>query len=155
MRYTRIIILIINSMINFSCSHKTELKSDQINDKLNRIDILSREVKLFSDIQNAEFDLFNVNGFSDDIIVFPGTSSIFYKFVVKLNSKDIEKWKKGLIETKGNLQNEKWTFDLVKIRKNEWLINSEPKFYTRNGELGTKIIIFEKEGIVFKSINQQ
>ena len=155
MRNTKSIFFIIVANICFSCSHKTELKSDQLNDKSERIDILSDEVKLFSEIQNAEFDLFNVNGFSDDFLVFPGASSTYYEFVVKLNQNDIEKWREDLIETNGNIEDEKWIFDLIKIRQNEWIINSKPKFYTRNGEYGVKIIIFEKEGIVFKSINQQ
>lgn len=152
MKNIKSIVILITLLICLSCSNKTKLKSNIINDKTERIRILNKEVKIFSEIQNGEFDLFNENGFGDDFLSVPGASYSYYLFSVKIKPNDIEKWKEGLIEKEGEIKKEKWVFDLIKVRRNEWIFNSEPKFYTRKEETGVDIIIFEKEGIIFKRI---
>ena len=86
--------------ICFSCSHQRILESASISNKEERIEILSKEVKMFSKIKNAEFHLFNVNGFSNSSVFLPGASSSKYLFVVEVNSDDINYWINNLIEVK-------------------------------------------------------
>ena len=149
-------VIIINLLtICVACSNKTELKSYAINEKAERIRILANEVKMFSEIEDAEFDLYNVNGFSGEIANLPGTSSIYYRFVIKVNPSDVEKWKQGFVETPRQKEVEKWNFDLIKVRAIQWKTTSEPKFYSRKDEIGVKLVIFANDGIIFKKIDQQ
>ncbi|WP_291134391.1 hypothetical protein [Flavobacterium sp. UBA7663] len=132
------------------------MNSSNIDNKNERIETLSKEVKLNSVIDDAEFDLFNVNGFSGDFSFLPGASSSFYQFAIKVNPVEIKKWEDDLLEIKGEIDSEKWIADLVLPRKNNWKTLSKPRFYTRKGnEQSVKIIIFEKEGLIFKRINQE
>jgi hypothetical protein len=55
--------LIILTLILTSCSEVTRLDSDEFTTIEDRIEILEKEVRVFSEIQDAEFELFNVNGF--------------------------------------------------------------------------------------------
>lgn len=155
MKNKKSVIIVIMLFSCFSCSNETYLKSNTIVDKTERIIILSKEVTLLSEIQNAEFDLFNQNGFSDDFVSLPGSSESQYLFAIKVNPTTTENWKEGLTEIKGELKNEQWISDLTKTRPNEWIVNSVPKFYTRKDEKGVSIVLFEKEGIIFKRILQE
>lgn len=136
----------------FSCSNKTEIKSSTIPDKKERVQKLLKEIKADSEILDAEFDLFNVNGFSDDFVMIPGSSSIDYKFVVKVDPKKISNWTKDLSETSGNIGSEKWTVSLIEKREKEWKTATEPVFYKRKNDPSVVFIIFEKEGIIYKRI---
>lgn len=135
-------------------SNERKLSSENIGNAKERVAVLSREIKMFSNIENAEFDLFNVNGFSNTSLFFPGASSWRYLFVIKVLPEDIEKWKTDLIAVEHINETPKWALDLIKIRNTEWNITSTPKFYTRNESGSVEIIIFEKEGIIFKRIIQ-
>ena len=135
-----------------SCTNKTKINSLDITDKGERIETLKKEIKINSGIENAEFDLFNVNGFSDDFISLPGSSSCNYKFVVRVKPKDVSQWTKNLSVINGEVNSEQWMLKLIQKRKNEWITCSKPIFYSREGESGIKIIVYEKEGIIYKSI---
>lgn len=67
------------------CSKASELKeldSDDFKTKEKRVDVLKKEIKYPSDFEDAEFELFNVNGFSNTRTGIPGASSWDYKFVL-------------------------------------------------------------------------
>lgn len=135
-----------------SCSNKTEIVSKNISDKNERIQKLIVEIKYFSGIRDAEFDLYNVNGFSDDFVMIPGSSSIDYKFVVKVNPKKVADWTTDLEKTNGDIRAEKWVNSLIETRKNNWQTTSKPIFYKRKDDDTIRVIVFEKEGIIFKHI---
>lgn len=60
-----------------------------------RVELLSAEKRKYSSIEDAEYDLFNVNGFSNQKMILPGASSWDYKFVIKVDPSDIHKWLEG------------------------------------------------------------
>jgi len=53
---------------NSNDSNSTNLTSNDITDRSERINILKREVKAFSELKDAEFYLVNANGFSNQRI---------------------------------------------------------------------------------------
>ena len=144
--------LILVFLLFVSCSNKTEIVSKNISDKNERIQKLIVEIKYFSGIRDAEFDLYNVNGFSDDFVMIPGSSSIDYKFVIKVNPKKVADWTTDLEKTTGNIRAEKWVNSLIETRKNNWQTTSKPIFYKRKDDDTIRVIVFEKEGIIFKHI---
>jgi len=131
----------------------SRLNSRDIEDQLERIKILTAEIKAFSELKDAEYDLFNVNGFSNSEISIPGASSWDYRFVVKVKSSDISKWKKGFIEVESIEKDTTWMEQLVIDRKNNWQKASKPQYFVREGA-GVIMQIFEKEGIIFKRVVQ-
>lgn len=144
--------MILVFLLFVSCSNKTEIVSKNISDKNERIQKLIVEIKYFSGIRDAEFDLYNVNGFSDDFVMIPGSSSIDYKFVVKVNPKKVADWTTDLEKTTGDIRAEKWVNSLIETRKNNWQTTSKPIFYKRKDDDTIRVIVFEKEGIIFKHI---
>ncbi|MCM0666077.1 hypothetical protein [Flavobacterium tyrosinilyticum] len=130
------------------------MNSENIENKNERIEKLSPEIKVHSEILDAEFNLFNVNGFNNNFFTVPGSSSRDYKFVIKIKNAHIPLWTKDLEKVKGNLETEKWMKSLGETRQNNWKTISEPIFYKRKNEPNGTIIVFEKEGIIYKHINQ-
>lgn len=135
----------------YSCtdSQKTKLDSDDYNTKAKRIKKLKLEINCFSDIQDAEFEMFNVNGFHNQRILVPGSTSLDYKFAIKLDTSDIRKWTKNLTEIKLEEYDDKWTKQIIKNRKQNWRTKSKPQYFTR--KVGSVIVlVYKNEGILFK-----
>ncbi|MDB4293338.1 hypothetical protein N9954_08020 [Maribacter sp.] len=128
-----------------------QLDSDEFETKEERIAALKNEIIFQSDFDNAEFELFNVNGFSNSRASLPGASSWDYKFAIKVNPADIDNWTKGMSKGKPTDYNFVWTKEIVKERAPEWTTNSQPEFYTRKGDNVT-MLIYRFEGILFKRI---
>ena len=71
----------------YSCSeisNSNKLDSDNYKTKEERVEVLKKEIESFSEFGNAEFELFNVNGFSNSRTTLPGASSWDYKFAIKV-----------------------------------------------------------------------
>ena len=137
----------------FGCGETSnnKLDSDDYNSKEERIEKLKVEIKSFSDFQDAEFELFNVNGFHNDRTSIPGASSLDYKFVVKIDSSNISKWTCKMKEVQLKDYNYSWTTEIVKNRKQNWRFKSKPQFFKREG-VNTIVIVYKNEGILFKRI---
>lgn len=153
-----VFLIVIGLLIIRAClPKKMEINSFEISDKKERIENLSEEIAVFSEILDAEYNLFKSSGFgftSDFILSGLGPTDITYKFAVKVKPSDVVKWKKGLIETKGDIKNERWIQELTQVRKQNWPTSSTPVFYTRPNEINLTIVIYEKEGLIFKQIIQ-
>ncbi|KZS38971.1 hypothetical protein AWE51_10405 [Aquimarina aggregata] len=137
-----------------SCSNTADsnnLDSDDYDKKDERIKTLEKEIKSFSEIKNAEFELFNVNGFSNSRTTVPGASSWDYKFAIKVNPSDIDKWTTGLIKIELNGSNKEWMNKIIEKRKNDWKTKTEPEFYTRK-EDNVTVAVYKLEGIIFKRV---
>ena len=107
-RITLAIIIVFNSCSGIN--NATLLNSKTFKTNTQRIACLSKEIKSKSNFNDAEFELFNVNGFSNNRpTTVPGASSWDYKFVVKVASSNIDKWTEGLQSTKPPNYNLKWT----------------------------------------------
>ena len=150
------IILIIGLLIIglSSCSDTADsnnLDSDNYDKKDERVEVLKKEIKTFSEIENAEFELFNVNGFSNSRTTVPGASSWDYKFVIKVNPSDIDKWTTGLIKIELDGSDKAWMDKIIEKRKNDWKTKTEPEFYTRKGDNVT-LAVYRTEVIIFKRV---
>jgi hypothetical protein len=132
-------------------SNSSSLDSDNYDTKEERVEVLKKEIKSFSDFENAEFKLFNVNGFSNSRTTVPGASSWDYKFAIKVNTLDVNKWINGMIEVETDEHNAPWIKEIIQQRQNEWITNSEPKLYTRNAD-NVMVIVHHPEGIIFKRV---
>jgi hypothetical protein len=121
-----------------------------------RVEILKQEVRCFSGIKDAEFELFNVNGFKNSSgLSVPGSSSSDYKFVVKVDTADISKWREGMTKFDPDHYEDSWTKEIVKGNKEDWLMTSQPTYYVREGLAdgwNTTLVEFYSEGIVFKRV---
>ena len=140
-------------IVSVSCSNKTKINSKDINDKNDRIAQLKSAVILKSKILDAEYDLFNVNGFNNDFLVAPGSSSSDYKYVIKVETNDTQAWIEGLEITTGKFESEIWAKQLIEKRKDIWKTQNEPIFYKYKNYEESKIIMFRNEGIIFKHVS--
>ncbi len=136
-----------------SCNHTntSKLDSDDFNNKVERIEKLKLEIKPFSDFLDAEFELFNVNGFHNQRTSVPGASSLDYKFVVKIDTVNISKWTTGMTEIELTSYDDSWTKEIIKGRKQNWSTLSKPLYFRRNGENVT-MLVFKNEGIIYKRV---
>ncbi len=148
--------LIILSLSISSCSETTRLDSDDFNTAEERIEILMEEIHSLSDIKDAEFELFNVNGFKNSrILSIPGASSYDYKFAMKIDTADISKWREGMTKFDPEHYDDTWIKEIVKDSKEDWLVTSQPTYYVRKGlpdGWNTTIVEFYSEGILFKRV---
>ncbi len=135
----------------FETKNSSHLDSNDYDSKKERVEILKKEIKSKSNFENAEFELFNVNGFSNGRATVPGASSWDYKFVIKVKSSDTDKWTEGMIKVEPTDYEIDWTEKIIEKRKNEWTANSQPEFYTRKeGEV--MLVLYRTEGIIFKRV---
>lgn len=137
-----------------SCEHDSERDSDDYSTAKERVEALSKEIKVFSEIIDCEFELFNVNGFSDSRVGLPGASFSAYEFVVKIKPEDVTKWiDDDLIKLDSVSYNTPPMTKITKKRSQNWEVTSEPTIYTRKtfGMNEVKIVIYE-EGIIYKYI---
>jgi hypothetical protein len=145
------IIITIGFIASCSDSNTSRLDSDDYENKVERIEKLKMEIKPYSDFQDAEFELFNVNGFHNLRTSVPGASSLDYKFVIKIDSMNISKWTTGMTEVELVDYDDSWTKEIIKGRKQNWRKLSKPQYFKRNGENIT-MLVFKNEGIIYKRV---
>lgn len=146
-----IYLLILIGLISCSKTDSNRLDSDNYDRKEARVQVLKNEIKTFSEIENAEFELFNVNGFSKGRSTIPGASSWDYKFVIKVNSADIDKWTTGFSTMQFSNIDKGWMSKIIEKKPNDWKTNSKPEAYMRKGQNVT-MLIYRSEGIIFKRV---
>lgn len=132
-------------------TNSNTLNSNDFETTAERVSIVKKEIKSFNEFQDAEFLLFNVNGFSDSRILVPGASSWNYKFVLKLEPSDVDKWVKGAIKIDSLNYNKEWHTFISPDRRDAWETSSIPEFYTRKGE-NVSIVLHRPEGIIVKHV---
>lgn len=149
-----ILFIAIFLLIATACSNRTKLDSDDFGKAEKRIEVLKKEIKFPSEVKDTEFELFNVNGFHDSWgSVLPGPSSLSYKFAVKVDTADISRWRQGLVKSDSLRYGDMWTREIVMNRKQNWLMNSQPKYYIAKGLPGgwsTTVVEYYPEGTIFK-----
>jgi hypothetical protein len=136
-----------------SGSYSTKIDSDNFRNKADRIESLKAEIKSFSDFEDAEFELFNVNGFQNTSTWLPGASSWDYKFVIKVDTVNIIKWTDGMQAVNIPDYDDRWTKELVKNREQSWKTYSVPQYFVREGENVT-MLVYKSEGIIFKRVTK-
>ncbi len=133
-----------------SCKTPIEMTSIEVDKATERVENLVKEINSFSEIQDTEYDLFNVNGFSKSRTLVAGGSSFRYDFVIKVDTSELHKWTDDMIITAADEYSIKRFEELVSIRKENWNVNSKPTYYKR-GDM-VNMMVYKEEGIVFKSI---
>lgn len=128
-----------------------KLNSDNFSNQAERIQKLGQQIKSFSKFTDAEFELFNVNGFQNSRTTTPGASSWNYKFVVKIEPSDLPKWRNGFRNFVPNGYDDSWMKRITASRSENWTTTSTPKYYKRVNSDVT-MIIYEEEGFVFKQV---
>tara|TARA_B110000014_G_scaffold218845_1_gene174083 strand:- start:61 stop:528 length:468 start_codon:yes stop_codon:yes gene_type:complete len=148
--YTLISIIIFGFIGCSETKNSNILDSDNYNTKKERVEILKNEIKYYSDFENAEFELFNVNGFSNSRTLVPGASSVDYKFVVQVNPSDIDKWTNEMNQINPNTNDYNWMNKIIRERLNDWKTESKPDYYSYEGG-NILMVVYKSEGIIFKS----
>ena len=75
------------------------MASDEFDTKAECIEVLKNEINSQSKFNNTEFELINVNGFSNSRVSVFGVSSLDYKFVIEVGKPDVDKWTKRMIKS--------------------------------------------------------
>jgi len=125
--------------------------SDDYWTKEKRIKILKTEIKWPSDFYDAEFELFNINGFSSGFLNQPGPSSVDYKFAIKVNKSDLDKWIKGMVKLEDQDYDASWIDKIIEKRKESWVCESSFEVFVQRNTNVT-VLICRNEGFVFKRI---
>lgn len=150
---TVLIKLLILSFI-FQCSKQNierNIDSDNYKNKEERIAVLNKEMNAKSQILDAEFELFNSNGFKNDTSLLVGPTDVNYQIAVKIDTFNIRKWTDTY--RKVDILNNAllWTEKIINNRKDFWKTSSKPEYYI--GEKENSILIVHRiEGIIFKQI---
>lgn len=151
----RLLVLILWSFILIACdskeSSRTKLDSDDFIDRAERVNNLEQQIKSSSTIIDSEFELFNVNGFGNQRMTIPGASSWDYKFAIKIDTNDIDKWLDGFECVEKLDGNQIWMEEIIKNRKHNWIRKSKPEYFKRKNE-NVILILFRKEGVIFKRV---
>ncbi|MGH1336577.1 MAG: hypothetical protein ACRBFS_10645 [Aureispira sp.] len=141
-------------LTSYSCTldpQSKELDSDDFSTANERITVLMREIVSHSDITKAEFELFNVNGFSNSSVSIPGASYWDYKMALQVPLAEVGQWTNGMTKV-ATLKNDlEWITQIIEQRKKEWKTNSPPEFFIEEGAK-TIAVVYKEEGIVFKRI---
>ena len=145
--------VVLNGCSAYDATDMTKMASNKVADKAERVEKLSAEITSYSEFQDAEYDLFNVNGFSNSRQTLPGASSWDYKFVIKVKKADLDSWTAGMTELQLNGYDVSWTKDIIKPRQENWLTITEPKLFKRE-EADVTVLVYEDEGVIFKRIIQ-
>ncbi len=144
-------ILLCNSCNDINTT-KNQLKSSNYKAAIERVEILKKEINYPSDFSDAEFDLFNVNGFSFNRPSLPGASSLKYQFIVKITPENIHQWLDGYSEIRSDERLIKRVKNLINHRKGNWITYSKPKFYSRDNSDSSILILYKNESIIFKYV---
>lgn len=145
-------LLLVILVIAHSCQPTpTTLDSDDWETDAARIVALEQEIITASPLQQAEFELFNVNGFGQHSTSLPGASSWDYKVALKVDSSAIDQWTAGFRPVPSLAENLDWMDSITQQRKKQWLHNSSPEFFIREN-MAVYMIVYRKEGLIFKSI---
>ena len=149
---TLVILHLLCSFLN-SCKHKdnTHLNSLHLNYR-ERMRLVSQNITLFSPIQDAEFELFNVNGFKGQRIALPGPSSWNYIIAIRIDTSYISKWTSDFVETDADSLDGYFTEEIIQHRVKNWTRHSTPRYFKRKNGDRVFMKVYQKEGIIFKRI---
>lgn len=129
----------------------TQMDSDSFATKQERLAALQQEIQPMSALKDAEFELFNVNGFSQCRAMVAGASSADYRFAVRVAPKDVDKWTQGFSVVDSSTYNTEWPAQLVAARQQAWHTAEPPKLYVKKGQ-NVVVLVHKPEGIIFKRI---
>jgi hypothetical protein len=120
----------------------TNSYSSQLDSDRQKIEFLGKYFKLLSPIEATEFHIvYHDNDFA------PSDSDI--EAVIKVSPSNLKFWTEGM-----QLQQQSidlaWGYALIAKDKQRWKIESKPKIYRRSSGDGF-VVVFESEGIIFKS----
>jgi hypothetical protein len=120
----------------------TNTYSSQLDSQQKKIEFLGKYFKLLSPIEATEFHIvYHDNDFA------PSDSDI--EAALKVSPSNLKLWTEGM-----QLQQQPidlaWGYALIAKDKQRWNIKSKPKVYRRSRGDGF-VVVFEPEGIIFKS----
>ncbi len=145
-----VLCFVLTSCVN---SHKDNTRTSvEIERTEDRITTLKREIVSKSEFYDAEFLLFNVNGFANSKVTsIPGPSSWDYRFAIKVEPSEVKNWITDFTKIDTKEYTYDWTNDLVVHRNQNWERKSVPEVYKIEGS-NVFIIVYKKEGILFKRV---
>jgi len=125
----------------------TKTKSSSFSIKEQKLAFLTKYVKEYSDVYNAEYSIEYQN---NNYGFVPGPSEWDIRVVLKVQPEKVSDWVEGFQEVSEEMVHFDWWGELD-INEHEWNRNSKPRFYKRKNQ-DVYIIVYEVEGIIFKKI---
>lgn len=137
--------------VAFSCDQRnTELTSETFQTSEKRVQQLKQQIVAPTDFRDAQFRLFNVNGFSRSVAGVPGASSYDYKFILKIDPNDMNAWTKGLKEASG--RDMKWINELIQNEEKSWFPTNQGEQYYSD-ERNVLLVLFRKDSLLAKRVS--
>jgi hypothetical protein len=140
------LIVSIVSLALGACADRSSLTtntySSQLDSQQKKIQFLGKYFKLLSPIEATEFHIvYHDNDFA------PSDSDI--ESAIKVSASNLKLWTEGM-EIQQQPIDLAWGYALIAKDKQRWNIKSKPKIYRRSSGDGF-VVVFEPEGIIFKS----
>jgi hypothetical protein len=140
------LIVSIVSLALGACADRSSLTtntySSQLDSQQKKIQFLGKYFKLLSPIEATEFHIvYHDNDFA------PSDSDI--ESAIKVSPSNLKLWTEGM-EIQQQPIDLAWGYALIAKDKQRWNIKSKPKIYRRSSGDGF-VVVFEPEGIIFKS----
>jgi len=132
------------------------MNSDNINTPEQRVALLRTVINAPTNFSDAEFELFNANGFDKNAEPrgIPAPSTWTYEFVVKVTNTDVFNWTEGLEQT-AVTKLPAWAQKLMDKRKQHWSTEGEGVCYaSQSPGRETSVFVYPEAGIVFKRVIQ-
>lgn len=147
-----ILLLLFTAALGTSCNPDSNTISSKDLSREERIATLKANINSYSDIIDAEYDLFKTGGFNNHGTVALGPTDYDYRYAVKVKPEDVKKWIEGLSVIEGDANNEKWMGKLLYHNSKDWKTNSKPILYGRKDLEGTLSVVYMPEGIIYRHI---
>lgn len=144
MKGSLIFTLVFTSCI--SLGDKTRLDSDDYSTPQERVEALKEVLNEPTSFSDAEFELFNVNGFSSSRST-PGASSWDYKFAVRIKPNQFDKWvfnRDTITDPNWDLS---WMYEIIQQRKSNWKLLGN---FSCFGSSEDQLIFFPKSNVLFR-----
>ncbi|WP_375562273.1 hypothetical protein ACE193_06910 [Bernardetia sp. OM2101] len=167
----KLTLFLFSLLILASCTSNSSnrLESFEIENKEKRIEVLSEQIKEYSEILDAEYSLFNANGFENRVVFVSAASYWDYKIALQIDANNLDKWLIGMYNAENeNAEDSVWIKTILDnldtTRKQNWIENMEksnPKRFTISATNGyTKVaIVYQNdtidEAVIFERIIQQ
>lgn len=153
---------ILGALTILGCAEKTDPNtkgSKQISEIAERIKTIQHYVKCESDLLDAQFVLFNANGFekNERRTDIPAPSYWDYKYAVKVPPEQAIRWTNAMVDiTMPEDYDDSWIAEIVSHDKENWNPVTTPILALRVADgLRIEMLTYEEEGMIFRREIQQ
>jgi hypothetical protein len=149
-KITNGLIVALMSLLLVSCAESsltTDTSSSKFNNDRQKIEFLTKYLKLPTPIETTEFHIV----YHDNSGIPPGPSDWKIQSIIKTSPSNLKICTEEM-SLRSQSINLDWGYVLIPKDQPRWQLKSKPKVYQRNNE-NVYIAVFAPEGVIFKSID--